>query len=186
MAYASHRKFVVCNLLQIVTPSYEGCVWASDFTEIVFRGKKLFLATVIDAYTREIVGAAVSTTHNAALILSALGNALLAHPRCAIFHSDNGVEYNAKATRAFLHSLTIAISRSKKGCPWENGYQESFYAQFKVDLGDPNRFGSVGELVAEIYHVIHVYNTTRIHSALKMSPAQFAQLHALATMQSIV
>jgi transposase InsO family protein len=67
------------------------------------------------------------------------------------------------------------ISRSAPGCPWENGYQESFYSQFKVDLGDPSRFKTLGELVYEIYQTIYVYNNTRIHSALRMSPVQFAQ-----------
>ncbi|HEY9583753.1 MAG TPA: integrase core domain-containing protein, partial [Candidatus Paceibacterota bacterium] len=65
-------------------------------------------------------------------------------------------------------------SRSAPGCPWENGYQESFYDKFKIDLGDPNRFEILGELVYEIYRLIRVYNNTRIHTALKMSPVQFA------------
>jgi len=68
----------------------------------------------------------------------------------------------------------MKISRSKHGCPWENGYQESFYSQFKIDLGDVNRFGPLGELIFNIYHTIYRYNHTRIHSALKMSPNQFA------------
>jgi transposase InsO family protein len=64
---------------------------------------------------------------------------------------------------------------SAPGCPWENGYQESFYKGFKIELGDPNRFDTLGELVAEIYKVIHYYNKRRIHSALKMAPSEFAQ-----------
>ena len=75
-----------------------------------------------------------------------------------------------------LNNLGISISRSKKGCPWENGYQESFYGKFKIDLGDPNRFNTLGELVFEIYKTIHIYNKTRIHSALKMSPYEYTKL----------
>ena len=67
---------------------------------------------------------------------------------------------------------------SAKGSPWQNGYQESFYGKFKIDLGDPNRFDSLGELVFEIYRTIYVYNTTRIHTALKMSPREFAKKFA--------
>jgi len=89
------------NLLKLVTPSYEGCVWAADFTELGFKGRKLFVATVIDIHARRIVGAAVSSAHNTALVSSALGNALLSKSRPAIFHSDNGSEYNAHAFRAF-------------------------------------------------------------------------------------
>ena len=63
---------------------------------------------------------------------------------------------------------------SDKGSPWENGYQESFYSQFKVDLGDPSRFETLGELVYEIYQTIYTYNNRRIHTALKMPPIIFA------------
>jgi transposase InsO family protein len=64
---------------------------------------------------------------------------------------------------------------SALGCPWENGYQESFHKGFKLDIGDPNRFDILGELVAAIYQTIGYYNQQRIHSALRMSPAVFAE-----------
>jgi transposase InsO family protein len=79
-------------------------------------------------------------------------------------------------TKEILTDFRIIISRSAPGCPWENGYQESFYDKFKLDLGDPNRFTSLGELVAEIYRTVHAYNTTRIHTAIKMPPAEFAKI----------
>ena len=173
------------NLLQLVTPSYEGSVWAADFTRLLFREIDVSVATVIDLFTRKVVGVAVSTKHDARLIIGAFGNALLSHGRPAIFHSDNRSEYHARSFRRMLTELGLSISRSKKGCPWENGYQESFYNQFKVELGDPNRFASLGELTAAVYETIHVYNTERIHSALRMPPAQFALLHAAATIPSI-
>ena len=74
-----------------------------------------------------------------------------------------------------LEGYGIAISRSRPGSPWENGYQESFYGKFKVDLGDPDRFRTLGELVAEIYRTLWEYNHTRIHSALRMPPSVFAE-----------
>ena len=173
------------NLLQLVTPSYEGCAWAADFTHLSYRDRDVCVATVIDLYTRKVVGAMVSTKHTAQFVMQAFCNALLGNSRPAIFHSDNGSEYDARAFRAFLVSLGVAISRSKKGCPWENGYQESFYDKFKVDLGDPNRFASLGELTAAVYETLYCYNTERIHSALHMPPAQFALAHAAATITSI-
>ncbi len=172
------------NLLQLVSPLYEGCIWAADFTHLAYKGSDVSVATVIDLFSRRVVGAAVSTRHGAPLIISAFANALLTNGRPVIFHSDNGVEYHAKAFRSMLTTLGVSISRSKKGCPWENGYQESFYNQFKVDLGDPNRFVSMGELVTEIYMTIYRYNTVRIHSALRMPPQRFAQLHRAATMNA--
>ena len=92
-----------------------------------------------------------------------------------MFHSDNGSEYQAATFRSLLDEFGIRISRSRPRSPWENGYQESFYSQFKVELGDPNRFSSLGELVAEVYRLIHYYNTSRIHSARRMAPRQFMQ-----------
>ena len=92
-----------------------------------------------------------------------------------IFHSDNGKEYEAKAFIAVLEDVGSRISRSHPGCPWENGYQESFYDKVKVDFGDPDRFKTFGEMVAEIYRTIWTYNHTRIHSALKMPPHVFAE-----------
>jgi transposase InsO family protein len=139
----------------------------------------------MDVFTSKVVGASVGTSHGAPLIIQSFSNALMGHGRPAIFHSDNGSEYHAKPFRAMLTNLGIAISRSKKGCPWENGYQESFYNHFKIDLGDPTRFASLGELTAAIYETVHIYNTTRIHSALRMSPAQFALTHATATLSAV-
>ncbi|HWO07016.1 MAG TPA: IS3 family transposase [Candidatus Paceibacterota bacterium] len=174
------------NLLMQITPSFPHHAWVADFTYLSFHGRFVYVATVMDVFTRDVIGINVATTHAAVLVVQALWSALLKHPRPLIFHSDNGVEYNAIAFKEILANCNMQISRSKKGCPWENGYQESFYDKFKVELGDPNRFSSLGELVAEIYRTIHVYNTARIHSALKMPPRQFARLHALVTMQTIV
>lgn len=163
------------NLLLDTMPGYEHHIWASDFTELKWRRGKIYVATVIDLYTRQIVGAAVSMRKGSQLTLQALYGALLHNPHPAIFHSDNGREYDAKVFMAVLTATGIQISRSQAGCPWENGYQESYYDKFKVELGDPNRFASLGELVAEIYRTIWDYNHTRIHSALKMPPAVFAE-----------
>lgn len=163
------------NLLLEICPSYANHIWATDFTELVYRGKKIYASTIIDLFTRQIVGVHVGLRKGSALTMQTLGNALFHHPRPVIFHSDNGSEYNAHIFVGTLETCGVAISRSRPGCPWENGYQESFYGKFKVDLGDPNRFRTFGELVAEIYHMLWEYNHTRIHSALKMPPAVFAE-----------
>ncbi len=163
------------NLLKTITPSYPHHVWVADFTYIPYQGKFLYLATVTDIVTREIVGVAVQTRHGAMLVVQALFSAVANHPRPVIFHSDNGREYGSKVFVRALRELGIHISRSAKSSPWENGYQESFYSQFKVDLGDPERFKTVGELVYEIYRLIWEYNHVRIHSALRMPPLRFAE-----------
>lgn len=171
------------NLLMAYHPEYEHHIWVTDFTHIAFKGKWVYLATVMDLYTRSIVGFSVLTNHSAALVIGALLSAVHHAPRPFIFHSDNGSEYDAEDFKTILRSLGTQISRSQPGCPWENGYQESFYGKFKVDLGDSDRFATLGELVYEIYHTIYVYNNSRIHTALKMSPREFAQMHKLDTMK---
>ena len=163
------------NLLMEIMPSYRCHVWATDFTELIFHGKKIYVSTVIDLFTRELMGLHVGTRKGAPLTVQTLANALFHHPRPTIFHSDNGSEYEAKVFIALLEECGITISRSRPGSPWENGYQESFYDKFKMDLGDPNRFKTLGELVAEIYRTLWEYNHTRIHSALKMPPSAFAE-----------
>jgi putative transposase len=161
------------NLLLTNTPSYPGHIWASDFTYLWYKGAWLYVATVIDLYGREIVGLATSRHHDRWLVTQALLDALRYHAKPAIIHSDHGSEYKSKDYQALLTELGIKPSMAAKGCPWENGYQESFYSQFKVDLGDPARFGSLGELSAAIYRQIWYYNNQRIHTALKMSPLEF-------------
>jgi putative transposase len=165
------------NLLKKTAPSYPNHVWAADFTYIAYRGKFIYLATTVDLYTREVVGMSMSSRHDTALVLGALFEGIRHRPRPSIFHSDNGREYNSRVFTEALTDLGILISRSKKASPWENGYQESFYSQFKIELGDPDRFKTMGELVYEIHRLIYVYNTSRIHLALKMPPKIFAERH---------
>lgn len=180
-------------LSQGIIPEYRHHVWAADFTEVLHKGKLVYIATTIDLWSREIVGFSVGTRKGTVLVTQSLCAALLHHPRPTIFHSDNGKEYDAKSFIALLERIGSQISRSHPGCPWENGYQESFYGKFKVDLGDPNRFKTLGELVAEIYLTVWKYNNTRIHSAHRMPPALFikkeaskSQSHSLNTLRLAV
>lgn len=180
--YRKTKKISVVypNLLAVTMPQYPHHIWVADFTELWWKQHWVYVATVEDLYTREILGIAVSTHKGSALTIQALSMALLHYPRPLIFHSDNGKEYIAHAFIGILNEFGVQISRSTPGCPWENGYQESFYGKFKVELGDPNRFRLLGELVAEIYKTIWTYNNTRIHSALKMPPKVFARQYQLA------
>jgi transposase InsO family protein len=183
--YRRHRKpwkrvksreyDVFPNLLKTTALTHRNQIWVTDFTYLWYETRFIYAATVMDIYTREIVGIAVMTQHNTQLVLQALVSALMDHPRPAIIHSDHGSEYTSKFFQEFCIASGIAVSMSEKGCPWENGYQESFYDKFKIDLGDPNRFHDLGALVYEIYRTIYTYNTTRIHTALRMSPRQFAE-----------
>jgi putative transposase len=163
------------NLLKTIAPIHPNQIWVSDFTYIPYKERFLYLATTMDVFTAEIVGWSISTTHTSTLTLNALFAALSNRPRPKIHHCDNGREYTAKSFVEALLTIGTSISRSKPGCPWENGYQESFYSQFKVDLGDPERFKTLAELVCEIHQMVYRYNHTRIHSRFRMSPVEFAR-----------
>lgn len=165
------------NLLLTEFPRYSHHIWASDFTHISFHGKTVYLATVLDLFTRQITGFSVMMTHAVSLVNAALLSGIHKHPRPGIIHSDHGSEYTSKDYVILCSQVGITMSMSRKGCPWENGYQESWYDKFKVDLGDPNRFDTLGELIAQIYQTIHAYNHTRIHTKFKMPPAVFAERH---------
>jgi len=171
-------EYVVPNLLMTTEPLYPNHIWATDFTHIDWKGKRLFIATMMDLHTRTITGFSVLTNHSVHLVINALFSGIRKHPAPEILHSDRGSEYTGKDMRIILELLGTKQSMSRAGCPWENGYQESFYSHFKVDLGDPNRFSSLGELVYEIYRLIHSYNTDRIHTALRMPPETFSLRYA--------
>jgi putative transposase len=174
--YKKPKDSVFPNLLMTEEPRGIGDIYASDFTYLKFKGKWVYVATVIDVFSREIVGVSVLTTHNTQLVLNALASAVLHRPPPRIVHSDQGSEYTSADYTNFVQSLGVQQSMSAPGCPWENGYQESFYKGFKLDLGDPNQHETLGELVAAIYQTINYYNHRRLHSALKLTPRQFAAL----------
>lgn len=165
------------NLIKGVCPIRPGIVWVGDFTYIRHRGRFLYLATFMDRYTREILGWHISTRHTKDLVINAFWDSFKTTGRLPrIVHSDQGVEYTSEVYTGLLTKLEIQISMSKKASPWENAYQESFYNNFKTDLGlEFDRFESIGELVEAIHHTIVYYNQQRIHTRLKMSPVQFKQ-----------
>lgn len=110
------QAVVYPNLLMTVTPSHPHHAWVADFTYPSLQRRFVYIATVMDVFTRDVVGVSVATTHGAILVIQALCAALHHHPRPVIFRSDNGVEHNAIAFREILTNCNIRISRSKKGC----------------------------------------------------------------------
>lgn len=164
------------NVLRAICPIKPNIVWAGDFTYLWFIDRFWYVATVIDIFTREIVGWHIANHHTTALIMDAFNDAIRrnkARPR--YFHSDQGSEYVSGAYESLLVENGVAPSHSHKSSPWQNGWQESFYSQFKLELGNPNRFDNVGELIEAIHGQIAYYNNRRIHSALKMPPVVFKE-----------
>lgn len=163
------------NLIENFCPIRPNIIWMGDFTHIRFRDGWVYLATV-DIYTREIVGWYLSTNHQKDLVIEAFLDAVDRRKTIPVyFHSDQGSEYDSEEYLKLLENQGIIISQSRKSSPWENGYQESFYSGFKLDLGPTNHYQEFGELFEAVARTIHYYNTKRIHTSLKMSPVSFRE-----------
>lgn len=169
----------VPNRMKDRCPIQPDAVWAGDFTEFFFLGRKMFLATIIDIFTREVIAWQVGYHHTAQLVIDVLTEAVRKRTRCPqLFHSDQGSEYTSQACLQFLAKHNFDPSWSPKGKPWNNGRQESFYVAvkwefFKIYL---SHFKTLEELLEGIGKFIHYYNADRMHSVLKMSPKEFCDL----------
>lgn len=150
-------------------------VWACDFTYVWCLGRWYYVSTVIDVFSREIVGWGMSTRHDTKLILSALYDALSKQATPDILHFDRGSEYLSGQHLDLLERLEIRASASALGSPWQNGFQERFYGSFKTELGSLKDVQSEGELFERIAVTLHYYNTKRTHTRLKTNPRQFRQ-----------
>ena len=171
----NQAPMAVPNLIQGIIIEAQNHVWVSDFTFLPYFGKFVYLATIEDRFTRQIIGWEVSFKHNADLVSQALLNATSNHPAPQVIHSDQGCEYRSHKYTELLQDIGIKQSMSKKASPWQNGHQESFYSEFKLELGHPECYPTFGELVEAIALQIHYYNNERIHTAFKCSPRVFAE-----------
>jgi len=168
------QPVVFQNLIKTFCPIQPNVVWVGDFTYLNFQSKFYYLSTAMDLFTREIIGWSFSNTHNTKLVIEAFDEARNKTNKLPMyFHSDQGSEYDSHEHLTLVQNLGVLISMSKKSSPWENGFQESFYSNFKLELGDPDRFNSLGELIEAISIQFHYYNNDRIHTKLKTSPTKF-------------
>lgn len=169
------------NITKLLCPITVSVVWVSDFTYIKYQTIFIYVATIMDMYTREIVGWHISRFHNVQLTIGAFTDAMKNpdYQPPQYLHSDQGSEYEAKEYEIMTKQFQVIQSFSNKGSPWQNGFQESFYSQFKVDLGDPSRFDTLGELIAEIHGKLNYYNKERMHSILQTTPQAFRKSRLL-------
>ncbi len=139
----------------------------SDFTYLETREGWLYLAGVIDAYSRKIVGWSMSEHHDAELVHAALQMALLQRQPGAdlIHHSDRGSEYASSRYQSLLCEHHIQISMSKKGDCYDNAAIESFWATLKKECAEDGIFPSRDEAKQAVFEYIEVYyNQKRRHS----------------------
>ena len=144
----SHHSYH--NLLQEHPPITQAHqVWCSDLSRIDYRGTIWYLATIEDLATRQILAQRIGKRHDSHLVLSTLQQAFSTGASPRIFHSDQGTEFMAQTCTHYLEKHGVQISVSDVASPWQNGYVESFYGRFKHELGNVNRFDSVGEMIAD-------------------------------------
>jgi len=150
--------------------------WVGDTTELLVGSSgKLYLAAILDLYSRFIVGWAVSAVNDRHLTIKTLEMALKRRgPDTGLLHhSDQGCTYASADYQAILSARGITCSMSRRGNCYDNAVMESFFSTLKSELGE--RFESCGEAKMELFDYIEVfYNQRRRHSTLgQISPAEF-------------
>lgn len=148
--------------------------WVQDFTYLKFQGAWYYLAVVLNVETRQIVGWRLGASHSSDLTYAAMLDALSKYSPPAILHSDQGSEYLSYKHRDLCQRFEIQLSCSAPGSPWQNGFMERWFGGFKLELGPLARFIDIDRLHEGIAQQVYYYNTKRIHTALKMSPAAYA------------
>lgn len=140
---------------------------------IIYRGKKLYLIELQDRYTREIVGVAIGLHHDSLLVNQAWDMARAnGHPPPLYLHTDRGSENTSDHVVSTLTAQGTQLSVSDTASPWQNP-SESWHSRLKGEFGDPDRFDTQGQLIAELYAYVRYYNTMRIHTAIKMTPQEW-------------
>lgn len=143
-------------------------VWASDISELRIGELRLYLAVVVDLFSRKLVGWAMATSATAALVTGAMKQAVRARrpPRGLLFHSDQGAQYTSSRVRDQLRVLGVRQSMSRRGNCWDNAPIESFFATLKKELLYTRMWLTKSELERELAKYIHFYNNERLHSTL--------------------
>jgi transposase InsO family protein len=177
---SSHDNPIAPNILnQDFATAQPGKVWVADITFIACRERRLYLASILDLCTREIVGWRLGDRMTTDLVLGALEDAYEAKkPKEGLLHhSDRGTQYASKEYRNKLDSYKMQASMSRRGNCYDNACIESFHSVLKKELIYCTTFTTKQQAYDAIYRYIEFfYNRKRTHSALGyLSPFHFAQ-----------
>jgi putative transposase len=151
-------------------------LWVGDITYIPAGRRNLYLAVVIDAWSRKVVGWSMAAAMPSGLVVAALNMALVQrHPRSVIHHSDRGVQYTSMLFMHRCKEAHIRVSMGSTGDAYDNALCESFFATLKRELLLEHRFSTPTEARRAVFHYIEGwYNPHRRHSALSyVAPIDF-------------
>jgi transposase InsO family protein len=174
-----HGLPVYPNLAREMTATAVNQLWVADITYIRLRTEFVYLAVILDAFSRRVIGWALGRTLEAELAVAALRMALVERkpPPGLVHHSDRGVQYACQAYTEMLKQHHAAISMSRKGNPYDNAACESFLKTLKQEEIYRNEYRDFHEARSRIGEFLEcVYNQKRLHSALGyLPPAEFEQ-----------
>ena len=179
---SNHKQRVYPNLRPSITPEGPDELWVADLTYIRLTTGFVFLAVVLDVWSRRVIGYAISHLLDARLCLAALDAALeLRQPRSGlVHHSDRGVQYASQAYRSRLAKHGVRGSMSRRGNPYDNAHVESFFKTLKHEEILANNYSTIDDVANRLPHFLEeVYNRRRLHSSLGyMPPEEFEGTHA--------
>jgi transposase InsO family protein len=173
-----HSWRVWPNLARRLVPTTVNQLWVADITYVRLQEAFVYLAVVLDAFSRKVVGWAMADHLQASLALEALQRALGRReviPGGLVHHSDRGVQYACGDYIARLEAQGIQPSMSRAGCPYDNAMAESFMKTLKAEEVDGSAYRDLADARARIGHFLEtIYNGQRLHSALRYrSPEEY-------------
>ncbi|MFK7604357.1 IS3 family transposase [Deinococcus sp. SM5_A1] len=175
---STHNQSRFANLLPHVILTRPDQVWQADLTYIRVKQGFVYLACVLDSFTREVVGWSLSRFMDAALPLAALNNALSARRPAAglVHHSDQGAQYASRIYVDRLRSMGMTPSMSRKANPYNNARMESFYKTLKTEEVNLQDYADLDDARQHLDRFIgELYNRERLHSSLGyVPPTEFA------------